>query len=60
MRSGITIIGLLLVLFIFLIVMAVIISTIAKIAWIIMTSKVVLVLVAIVLGYLFLKKCFGT
>lgn len=59
MRSGMTMIGLILILaFIFIIIM-VTISVIAKIAWLILTSKAVLVILAICGGYYLLKKMFG-
>lgn len=59
MKSGNTLVGLVLILFIIVVILAVTAATVAKIAWLIMTSKVVLVLAAIICGYLVLKKCFG-
>lgn len=57
-RKGMTMIGLILILvFIFIVIMTAI-SVMAKIAWLILTSKVVLVILAIFGGYYLLKKMF--
>ncbi len=59
MRSGMTPIGLLLILAFIVIVIIMAISLMAKIAWLILTSKAVLVILAICGGYYLLKKMFG-
>lgn len=58
MRSGMTMIGLMLILALIFIIIMVTISVLAKIAWLILTSKVVLVILAIFGGYYLLKKMF--